>query len=77
MSKLTLEEFNKLPEKEKNIRYKDLNDHDKLMIRLTIIPKPSSKEERRKLTKKQKKEAEEFSKAIEDGKISEWFHKNN
>lgn len=36
MNKLTLQEFNKLTEKEKVERYKDLSDHDKFLVRLSM-----------------------------------------
>lgn len=77
MSKLSLEQFNKLSEKEKGERYKDLSDSDKLMVRLTIIPEGSTLVGYKKLTKKQKKEAKEFEETVKSGKIEEWFYKNN
>lgn len=75
MSKLSLEQFNKLSEKEKGERYKDLSDNDKLMVRLTVIPKGSTLVGYKKLTEKQKEEAKEFEEAVKLGKINEWFSK--
>lgn len=40
------------------------------------IPKPIPINENVEITDEMKKEAEEFSKAIETGKINEWFKKN-
>ena len=40
------------------------------------IPKPIPINERVEITDEMKKEAEEFSKAVETGKIDEWFNKN-
>jgi hypothetical protein len=39
------------------------------------IPKPIPINENVEITDEMKKEAEEFSKAIENGKINEWFKK--
>ncbi len=39
------------------------------------IPKPIPINEKVKITDEMKKEAEEFSKAVETGKIDEWFNK--
>lgn len=36
MSNLSLEVFNKLTEKEKRYRYKELSDHDKFLVRIAI-----------------------------------------
>ena len=38
MSNLSLEEFNKLTEKEKSAKYKDLNEHDKFFVRISMNP---------------------------------------
>ena len=38
MSKLTIEEFNKLTEKEKSERYKELNNYDKFLARMAQNP---------------------------------------
>lgn len=38
MSNLPFEEFNKLTEKEKCKRYKDLSDHDKFLARISMNP---------------------------------------
>ena len=39
------------------------------------IPKPIQINEKVEITDEMKKEAEEFSKAVETGKIDEWFRK--
>lgn len=39
------------------------------------IPKPIPINKRVEITDEMKKEAEEFSKAVETGKIDEWFNK--
>lgn len=39
------------------------------------IPKPIPISEKVEITDKMKREAEEFSKAVETGKIDEWFNK--
>lgn len=72
MDNLSLEEFNKLSEKEKGEKYKELCDHDKFLVRI------SSKLEgntigHRELTEQEKKSAIEFEKAVKSGKIEEWF----
>ena len=36
MSNLSLEEFNKLSEEEKCYRYKELSDHDKFLVRVSM-----------------------------------------
>lgn len=74
MSKLSLKEFNKLSENEKGDRYKELGEHDKFLVRISM-PIGGEVIGYRKLTKQEKKEAEEFSKAVENGKIDEWFNK--
>ena len=38
MSNLSLKEFNKLTEKAKCKRYKDLSEHDKFLVRLSMNP---------------------------------------
>lgn len=38
------------------------------------IPKPSVISKKRELTEEEKKEAKEFKKAIEEGKIDDWFN---
>lgn len=74
MSRLSLEEFNKLPEKEKGDRYKELSDHDKFLVRISTIPSGETIGYR-ELTEKEKKEAKEFEDAVKNGKIDEWFNK--
>nr|DAO54486.1 MAG TPA: hypothetical protein [Caudoviricetes sp.] len=39
------------------------------------IPKPIQINEKVEITGEMKKEAEEFSKAVENGKIDKWFNK--
>lgn len=75
MSKLTLAEFNKLPENEKGERYKDLSDHDKFLVRISM-PMTGRVIGYCELTDKQKKEAKEFEEAVKNGKIHEWFNKS-
>ncbi|HJJ14188.1 MAG TPA: hypothetical protein OIM42_04950 [Clostridiaceae bacterium] len=74
MSKLSLKEFNKLSENEKGDRYKELSEHDKFLVRISM-PIGGEVIGYRELTEQEKKEAEEFSKAVETGKIDEWFNK--
>lgn len=74
MSKLSLKEFNKLSENEKGDRYKELSEHDKFLVRISM-PIGGEVIGYRELTEQEKKEAEEFSKAVENGKIDEWFNK--
>lgn len=38
MSNLSLKEFYELTEKEKRERYKDLNDHDRFLVRISMDP---------------------------------------
>ena len=38
MSNLSLKEFNKLTEKEKCEKYKDLSEHDKFLVRISMNP---------------------------------------
>lgn len=75
MSKLSLEEFNGLSEKEKADRYKELSEHDKFLVRISM---PISGEivGHREPTEKQKKEAKEFEETVKTGKIDEWFNRN-
>lgn len=74
MSKLSLKEFNKLSENEKGDRYKELSEHDKFLVRISM-PIGGEVIGYRELTEQEKKEAEEFSKAVENGKIDKWFNK--
>ena len=74
MSNLSLEEFNKLSEKEKGKRYKELSDHDKFLVR-TSMPIGGKVIGYRKLTEQEEKEAKEFREAVENGKIDKWFNK--
>lgn len=76
MSKLSLKEFNKLSENEKGDRYKELSEHDKFLVRISM-PIGGEVIGYRELTEQEKKEAEEFSKAVENGKIEEWFNKKH
>lgn len=74
MSKLSLKEFNKLSENEKGDRYKELSEHDKFLVRISM-PIGGEVIGYRELTEQEKKESEKFSKAVETGKIDEWFNK--
>lgn len=67
MSKLTIEEFNKLTEKEKSERYKELNNYDKFLARMAQNPggEVIGYEE---VTEDDKKWAEELSKKIKKDK---------
>ena len=63
MSKLTIEEFNKLTEKEKSERYKELDNHDKFLARLSqplkgVVVREST------VTEEDKKWAEELQSGI-------------
>lgn len=74
MSRLSLEDFNKLPEKEKGDRYKELSDHDKFLVRISM-PIGGEVVGYRGLTEKEKKEAKEFEEAVKNGNIDKWFDK--
>lgn len=74
MSNLSLEEFNKFPEKEKRERYKELSDYDKFLVRISTIPSGKTIGYSR-LTEQEKKEAKEFEKAVKTGQIDKWFNK--
>ena len=63
MSKLTIEEFNKLTEKEKSERYKELDNHDKFLARVSQPLKGVVVGET-KITEEDKKWAEELHKQI-------------
>ena len=41
------------------------------------IPKPNKIEQKRKLSDEEKKEAKEFEKAVNSGRIEQWFKKLN
>lgn len=77
MSNLSLEEFKQLPEKEKGDRYKELSEHDKFLVRISMPIGGEVMGDNIQLTEKQKKEAKEFEKAVKSGEIDEWFNKNN
>ena len=74
MSRLSLEDFNKLPEKEKGDRYKELSNHDKFLVRISM-PIGGKVVGYRELTEKEKKEAKEFEEAVKRGNIGKWFDK--
>ena len=74
MSNLSLEEFNKFPEKEKRERYKELSDYDKFLVRISTIPSGKTIGYSR-LTEQEKKEAKEFEEAVKTGQIDKWFNK--
>lgn len=63
MSKLTIEEFNKLTEKEKSERYKELNNHDKFLARISQPLKGVAVGES-KVSKEDKEWAEELHERI-------------
>lgn len=74
MSNLSLEEFYKLSEKEKGVRYKELNDHDRFLVRISM-PIKGEIVGFRELTEREKKEAKEFEKAVKSGNVDKWFNK--
>lgn len=74
MSNLSLEDFNNLTEEEKGDRYKELSEHDKFLVRISM-PIGGEVIGYRELTKQEKEEAEEFARAVKSGKIDEWFNK--
>lgn len=74
MSNLSIEKFNKLSDTEKNNKYEELNEHDKYLARISM-PITGKKVGKKELTKKQKEEAKEFERAINEDKIEEWFNK--
>ena len=63
MSKLTIKEFNKLTEKEKSERYKELNNHDRFLARISQ-PLKGVVVGKSKVTEEDKKWAEELHKQI-------------
>lgn len=73
MSRLTLNDFEKLSESEKKNRYKELSDHDKFLVR-TSMPIGGKIVGFRKLTKEEEKEAKEFEEAVKSGNINKWFN---
>lgn len=76
MSRLTLNDFEKLSESEKKNRYKELSNHDKFLVR-TSMPIGGKTVGFRKLTKEEEKEAKEFEEAVKSGNINKWFKKNS
>lgn len=74
MNNLSLEEFYKLSEKEKGVRYKELSDHDRFLVRISM-PIKGEAVGSRELTEKEKKEAKEFEEAVKSGNIDKWFNK--
>ena len=74
MSNLSLEEFYKLSEKEKGVRYKELSDHDRFLVRISM-PIKGENVGFRELTEREKKEAQEFEEAVKSGNINKWFNK--
>lgn len=63
MSNLSFKEFQKLTEKEKNERYKDLNNHDRFLARISQPLKGVVVGES-KVTEEEKNWAEELHKQI-------------
>ncbi len=76
MSRLTLNDFEKLSGSEKKNRYKELSSHDKFLVR-TSMPIGGKIVGFRKLTKEEEKEAKEFEEAVKSGNIDKWFKKNS
>lgn len=74
MSNLSLEEFYKLSEKEKGVRYKELSDHDRFLVRISM-PIKGENVGFRELTEREKKEAKEFEEAVKSENINKWFNK--
>ena len=74
MSNLSLEEFYKLSEKEKGVRYKELSDNDRFLVRISM-PIKGENVGFRELTEREKKEAKEFEEAVKSGNINKWFNK--
>lgn len=72
MSSLSLKDFNKLSEKEKKDRYKELSDHDKFLVRISM-PIYGEVVGHRELTKEEEKDAKEFENAVKNGNIDKWF----
>ena len=64
MSNLSLKEFNKLTEKEKCEKYKDLSEHDKFLVRISMNP-GMEVVEHQKVTKEEQEWADELIKEIE------------
>lgn len=68
---LTIEEFRKLDDEEKEKRYKELSDHDRFIWRIScpVIPKTVNNNE---LTDEQRKKATEIRKRLlDEGKITQ------
>lgn len=72
MSSLSLKDFNKLSEKEKKDRYKELSDHDKFLVRISM-PIYGEVIGYRELTKEEENDAKEFENAVKNGNIDKWF----
>lgn len=64
MSNLSLKEFNKLTEREKCEKYKDLSEHDKFLIRNSMNP-GIKVVGHRKITKEEQEWADELIREIE------------
>lgn len=65
MSNLSLKEFNKLTEKEKCEKYKDLSEHDKFLVRISMNP-GMEVVGHQEVTKEEQKWTEELIKQIEE-----------
>ena len=63
-----------LTEEEKGDRYKELSEHDKFLVRISM-PIGGEVIGYRELTEQEKEEGEEFARAVKSGKIEEWFNK--
>ena len=64
MSNLSLKEFNKLTEKEKCEKYKDLSEHDKFLVRISMNP-GMEVVGHQEVTKEEQEWADELIKQIE------------
>lgn len=65
MSNLSLKEFNKLTEKEKCEKYKDLSEHDRFLVRISMNP-GMEVVGHQEVTKEEQEWAEELIKQIEE-----------
>lgn len=67
MSNLSLKEFYKLTEKEKSERYKDLSDHDRFLVRISMNP-GMEVVGHQKVTKEEQEWADDLIKQIRERK---------
>ncbi len=71
MSKLTLEEFRKLPKDQKAERYKELSPHDMFLWRISEPTYPTVVS-RKPLTKEEEEEQKEFNRQVEQLIREKW-----